>query len=176
MSMGGIYNLMKAKSAVQPAWYWLDRIKKKEGRLALILRIRWNVHQVIVEDMDKQSHTEYEYDEQIIAHVLAQKIAKDEVISYIETHQDELLTEAQAIAGEAAIADEDINEVRKQPVKPGFIAKPSIDTRIGDIEKQVRKRELDLESPNGSKWKLKIDDTGIVTTEKKLSESTKKLL
>lgn len=134
-----------ARSAIEPNWYWLQKIEKKGNGIQLILRIRWNIHQVTIEDMNKQTHTEYEYDEQILKHTPGQTLAKDEVTSYIESCKEELLTEAQNIAGIKEIAESDINNVRKQPLIPTFVrvkkkAKADIaDNPIPDEIKSVPK-------------------------------------
>jgi len=110
---------MKARSAVEPNWYFLKQIKR-DG--ALVLRIRWDVHQVSVEDMDGKTHLEYEYNEEIINHIPIQSIASDEVTSYIEAHQSELLAEAQNTAIRKEIGKMDLETVRKQPLKPEFVS------------------------------------------------------
>lgn len=51
------------RSAVKPSEYWL---RKFEGVTAYV-RIRWNIKQVQVEDMNSEKHTEYEYNEKEIA-------------------------------------------------------------------------------------------------------------
>lgn len=106
------------RSGIEPAWYWLDRIENKEGRLTLVLRLRWNVHQVTVSDTGDGSHTEYEYDEQVIEHTPIDVLTKDEVKSYIEAHEEELLKTANDEQAERSISTEDINEIREQLIIP----------------------------------------------------------
>jgi len=133
-----------ARSAVKPAWYWLNRIEtNNEGRLVLVLRIRWNVRQVTVEDLNGEKHIEYEYDEQILKHTPDQAIAKDEITSYIESCKDELLAEAQNAAEAEAITKIDIESIRKQPLKSDF----------------VRKNVVKLRSASGKQYALEIDDS-----------------
>ena len=142
-----------ARSAVKPAWYFLNKVEFDQGKLVLVLRIRWNVHQVTVEDLNGEKHIEYEYNEQILRHTVDQAISYDEVTSYIESCKDELLAEAKNAAELEAITKTDIESIRKQPLKDGF----------------VRKSELKLKSPSGKTYTLKIDDSSGVP-QLKISE------
>ena len=109
------------RSVIEPNWYFLKEIEKKDDGIRFVLRLRWNVHPVTVEDMGGKTHTEYEYDEQILKHKPSQMIATDEVTSYIESCQEELLAKAQNVAGTQEIAELNIDSVRNQPLKPAFV-------------------------------------------------------
>lgn len=105
------------RSAVNPNWYFLNKIVLREGKSQLVLRIRWNVHEIVVPD-NGETHTEYEYDEQVIKHTPIDVLTKDEIKSYIEAHEEELLKIAKDEQVEQTIPDEDINEIREQPIIP----------------------------------------------------------
>ena len=51
------------RSMINPDTIWLRKTELTGDGLLLILRVRSNIQQVIVEDADSGSHTEYEYDE-----------------------------------------------------------------------------------------------------------------
>jgi len=51
------------KSTVNPEPIWLKKTELTNDSLFLVLRVRSNIKQVTVEDMDGKSHIEFEYDE-----------------------------------------------------------------------------------------------------------------
>jgi len=51
------------RSMVSPDTIWLRKTELADSGLFLVLRARSNIKQVTVDDMDGESHLEYEYDE-----------------------------------------------------------------------------------------------------------------
>lgn len=91
------------RSTTEPELVFLDKIEFSEGSQVLSLRMRWNVHEIEVEDKEG-THQEYEYDEQVIKHKLPAYIKSiAEIRNYIEVAKEELLEEAQVQNVHAAI-------------------------------------------------------------------------
>ena len=137
------------RSAIEPNWYFLKEIEQKDDGIEFVLRLRWNVHPVTIEDLEGGTHTEYEYDEQILKHQPSQTISIDEVTSYIESCKEELLAEAQNVAGIQGIAELDIDSVRKQPLKPAFVGvkkKTKADIAANPIPESVSATPADIKS------------------------------
>jgi len=55
---------MKARSTIKPKVFWLRKTELGEEKLTLWIRIRWNIKTIEVDDMDREKHSEFEYDEQ----------------------------------------------------------------------------------------------------------------
>lgn len=108
----------KVHSSEEPNWYFLDKIlfKLDDGKPYLILRLHWNIEEVPVSE--PEPHTEWQYDEQVIEHAPIDTITEEEVVSYIEAHQTELLEEAQNGQAAKAVVDANIETVRTKPVIP----------------------------------------------------------
>ena len=85
------------RSTVKPQQIWLRR---KDGD-TLTPRIRWNVHTIEVEDMDGETHTEYEYEEREIRHTLPDDITTVTALKrYMKDKALELLVQAKQIVVE----------------------------------------------------------------------------
>ncbi len=54
------------RSTISPDIIWLRKTELTDDGLFLILRVRSNIKQVTVEDMEGATHTEFEYDEEEI--------------------------------------------------------------------------------------------------------------
>ena len=57
---------MIARSMVKPKVFWLRKKEIIDDRLIIWLRIRQNIKAVDIEDMDGETHREYEYKEEEI--------------------------------------------------------------------------------------------------------------
>ena len=85
------------RSTVKPQQIWLRR---KDGN-TLTLRVRWNIRTVEVEDMDGETHTEYEYEEREITHTLPNDITTITAFKkYMKEKAPELLAQAKQIVVE----------------------------------------------------------------------------
>ena len=85
------------RSTVKPQPIWLRR---KDGNI-LTLRIRWNIHIAEVEDMEGETHTEYEYEEREIRHALPDDITIITAFKrYMKDKAPELLEQAKQIVVE----------------------------------------------------------------------------
>ncbi len=62
---------MLTRSTINPKSIWVKRIDKVSDGLVAIVRVRWNVHTVEVMDMDDETRTEYEYDEEELTYPLS---------------------------------------------------------------------------------------------------------
>ncbi len=51
------------RSSQEPEQVELKRKELSDDGVRIDLRVRWNIEQITVEDIDGESHTEYEYDE-----------------------------------------------------------------------------------------------------------------
>ena len=108
----------KVHSSEEPNWYFLDKVifKLDDGKPYLTLRLHWNIEEVPVPE--PEPHTEWQYDEQVIEHAPIDTLTKEEVVSYIEAHQTELLEEAQNEQVAKTVVDADIETVRIEPIIP----------------------------------------------------------
>ena len=108
----------KVHSSEEPNWYFLDKIlfKLDDGKPYLTLRLHWNIEEVLVPE--PEPHTEWQYDEQTIEHAPIDTLTEEEVVSYIEAHQTELLEEAQNEQAAKTVVDANIETVRTKPVIP----------------------------------------------------------
>ena len=85
------------RSTVKPQQIWLRR---KDGNI-LTLRVRWNIHTAEVEDMEGETHTEYEYEEREIRHTLPDDITTVTAFKrYMKDKAPELLAQAKAVVVE----------------------------------------------------------------------------
>jgi len=85
------------RSTVKPQQIWLRR---KDGNI-LTLRVRWNIHTAEVEDMEGETHTEYEYEEREIRHTLPDDITTVTAFKrYMKDKAPELLAQAKQIVVE----------------------------------------------------------------------------
>ena len=85
------------RSTVKPQQIWLRR---KDGNI-LTLRVRWNIHTAEVEDMEGETHTEYEYEEREIRHTLPDDITTVTAFKrYMKDKVPELLAQAKAVVVE----------------------------------------------------------------------------
>ena len=85
------------RSTVKPQPIWLRR---KDGNI-LTLRIRWNIHTIEVEDIEGETHTEYEYEEREITHTLPNDITTITAFKkYMKEKAPELLVQAKRIVVE----------------------------------------------------------------------------
>jgi len=81
--------LSGVRSTINPSTMWLRKIEKIGVGLQIVLRVRWNVHTVKVNDMDGESHQEYEYDEREIFHNLPRGIDTSvKLAQYIKDNKD----------------------------------------------------------------------------------------
>ena len=55
---------MIGRSTIKPKAFWLRKKRVEDDRLVIWLRIRWGIKTVEVEDMDGETHQEYEYNEE----------------------------------------------------------------------------------------------------------------
>jgi len=55
---------MIGRSTIKPKVFWLRKKEMVDDRLIIWLRVRWNIKAVEVEDMDKETHQEWEYNEE----------------------------------------------------------------------------------------------------------------
>lgn len=108
----------KVHSSEEPNWYFLDKIlfKLDDGKPYLILRLHWNIEETVVPE--PEPHTEWQYDEKVIEHAPIDPLTKEQVVSYIEAHQTELLEEAQNEQSAKTVVDANIETVRTEPVIP----------------------------------------------------------
>lgn len=109
------------QSTVDPAWYWLKKVEENN----LHLLIRWNVKEVTGD-----SHTGYEYDEQLIDVPIPDDVlTPDELNTYMDANEDALtkIAKDKKAASEAPHPDppedirkEKIDKIRKKlkPKKP----------------------------------------------------------
>ena len=85
------------RSTVKPQPIWLRR---KDGN-TLTLRVRWNIHTAEVEDMEGETHTEYEYEEREITHTLPDDITTVTAFKkHMKGKAPELLAQAKQIVVE----------------------------------------------------------------------------
>ena len=85
------------RSTVKPQQIWLRR---KDGNI-LTLRVRWNIHTAGVEDMEGETHTEYEYEEREITHILPDDITTVTAFKkYMKEKAPEFLAQAKQIVVE----------------------------------------------------------------------------
>jgi len=118
---------MKIRSTVKPALVWLRNIVKESDGLKAYVRYRWEISPVVLEDMDGESHIEYEYDEQEILVDIPDSIVKaKDLAKYLkksnlleEAKRLEILPAENVIVKEIEIPIlplwyEDIEEIRKQ--------------------------------------------------------------
>lgn len=108
----------KTHSTVEPAWYFLDEIKTKEGMPVLVVRINWDKEQMEVQE--PELHMEWKYNSQVIEHIPTLTLAESDVRSYIETHEVKLLAEALNEWNAQEVIDADITEVREQTLVPDY--------------------------------------------------------
>lgn len=110
---------MKATSNEEPDWYWLRKLDKSEA----YLRIHWNVTEKQVEDVNNETRTEYEYDEQeIVISIPNEVLTVEDFKSFIDTKKSDLLAmlphssapEQPQEEEETNIRKKDINIVRKE--------------------------------------------------------------
>lgn len=113
------------RSTISPDWYWLKKIEDNN----LHLLIRWNVAEITI-DGDNGSHTEYEYDEQVISVPIPDDVmTADELNTYMDANEDALtqIAKDKKSAGEQPHPDppedirkEKIGKIRKKlkPKKP----------------------------------------------------------
>ena len=57
---------MTGRSTIKPKVFWLRKKEIKDDRLIIWLRIRWGIKTVEIEDMDGETHQEWEYNEEEI--------------------------------------------------------------------------------------------------------------
>ena len=150
----------KVHSSEEPNWYFLDKIlfKLDDGKPYLILRLHWNIEEVLVPE--PEPHTEWQYDEKVIEHAPIDTLTKEEVVSYIEAHKDELLEEAQNEEAAKTVVDANIETVRAEPVIPTWKEKlfEEKEVYVAKVKKidttKVDKRYFKVKHKKGevSKW------------------------
>jgi len=105
------------RSAVQPETIWVRKKELTDDGLFLILKVRSNIHQVTVEDMDGESHIEYKYDEEEIRYQVPDGITTSaEIKSLLGTEEDNLVQIADRNKVRKAIYGEPI-EMLRQTIK-----------------------------------------------------------
>lgn len=105
------------RSMVEPETVWLRKIEESSEGLTAILRIRWDVHTVEVEDMDGEGHSEYEYEEQEITEKLPSSVdSKKALADYISKNKDKLLDTARKEAEK--VVEKKTKTEEKQVEKP----------------------------------------------------------
>ncbi len=108
----------KTQSAIEPAWFFLDEIRMDDCMPVLILRINWNIAEVVVPE--PEPHSEWQYDSVLIKHKPAIVLEETEVRTYIETHEQKLKEQALNQRTSEPIRDADVTEIRDQELVPEF--------------------------------------------------------
>lgn len=86
---------MLTRSTINPQPIWVRKIDRNSGKLESVLRVRWNIHTVEIDDMDGSKHTEYEYDECEIRNVLPPEVSsKEDFLTYIKANKAAILSKA----------------------------------------------------------------------------------
>jgi len=62
------------RSMISPDTIWVRKTEFTDIGLLLVLRVRSNIKQVTVEDMDGRSHIEFEYDEMEVRYPVPDKV------------------------------------------------------------------------------------------------------
>ena len=102
------------RSAVIPETVWVRKKELTDDGLFLILRVRANIHQVTVEDMDGESRTEYEYDEEEIKYQVPDGITTSaEIKTLLGTEEPNLIQTARRKGVQKSIYAESIEKLRE---------------------------------------------------------------
>lgn len=97
-----------------PDTIWVRKKELTNDGFYLILRVRSNIHQITVEDMDGESHTEYEYDEGELRYQVSDDITTSaEIKSLLETEKANLIQKAGRVKVQTALYAEQIENIRE---------------------------------------------------------------
>lgn len=98
------------RSMVSPDSIWLRKTELTDDSLFLILRVRSNIKQVTVEDVDGGSHTEYEYDENEIRYPVPEGV-------YTVTDLQNLIAVEAANINQKSVRDKAWKEIHAKPIE-----------------------------------------------------------
>ncbi len=98
------------RSMISPDTIWLRKTDLTDDGLFLILRVRSNIQQVIVEGADGGSHIEYEYDENEVRYLVPDGV-------YTVTDLQNLIAEEAANINQKSTREKAWKEIHAKPLE-----------------------------------------------------------
>jgi len=92
-------------STEEPSTIEIQNTKKTDNGILVNLLIHWNPEQITVDDMDEESHQEWEYEEETLS--VNYNGDPAQIDQYLQKHQKELLLKAKGKADKLESTDKD---------------------------------------------------------------------